>query len=424
MIGAVIGSYRIIRELGVGGMGVVYLAQHTVIGRLAAIKLLLPEYSVSAEMIGRIFNEARMTALIKHPGLVDVYDFGRLPDGRAYLVMEYLEGETLASMIARVRRLPAELAVGIARQIAAAVGAAHGKGIVHRDLKPDNVFIVADEEAALGARARILDFGIAKLAPELTGGGGLHTRTGSILGTPAYMAPEQCRGTGRIDARADVYALGCILFEMLTGRRLFDFEGMGEIIAAHLHTAPDPPSRVEPSVPAWVDAVVLRALAKSPDERIGSMEQLVAALGGRAKTTVPPIVARTREPSAPKVVTTLGRTAGEVVPPRAAGRRVWVFMAAALVMIGGIVVAWRSADEPKPAAAPVSTIVPDAAPPLNVPLPLPPPVNVPLPDAGPIAVVAPDAGTVVDSAAKPPPPPKKKPPPPPKKRRDTMDPFQ
>src|SRR5262249_39008177 len=175
MSGKLSGRYRSLREPGIGGMGVVYLAQHAIIGRLAAIKLLLPKYSVSQEMIGRIFNEARMTALIKHPGLVDVYDFGRLPDGRAYLVMEYLEGETLASMIARVRRRAAELAVGIARQIAAAVGAAHGKGIVHRDLKPDNVFIVADEEAALGARARILDFGIAKLAPELTGGGKLHT---------------------------------------------------------------------------------------------------------------------------------------------------------------------------------------------------------------------------------------------------------
>jgi eukaryotic-like serine/threonine-protein kinase len=424
MLGQVVGSYQIVRELGVGGMGIVYLAQHVVIGRLAAIKLLRPELSVNAEMVARIFNEARMTALIKHPGLVDVYDFGRLPDGRAYLVMEYLEGETLASMIARQRRLPVELAVGIARQIAAAVGAAHQKGIVHRDLKPDNVFIVADEEAALGLRARILDFGIAKLAPELTGGG-LHTRTGSLLGTPTYMAPEQCRGTGKVDSRADIYALGCILFEMVTGRRLFDYEGMGEILAAHLHTAPDRPSSVERSVPAWLDAVILKALAKSPGDRYGSMDQLAAALGARAKATTPPIVAR--EPSTPPVVTTFSRTAGEMVPPPSASRRAWVWMlAGAVVLAGGAgaLLALRTQDEPKPVAAPPAptpVVTPDGAPVT---------VTVTVADAAtatatPTATVTvPDAAPSPAERAVPPPPKKKATPPPPKKRKDTMDPFQ
>src|SRR5215470_3429247 len=294
-------------------MGAGYLGQHVVIGRLAAIKVLLPELSVNPEMVARIFNEARMTALIKHPGLVDIYDFGQLPDGRAYMIMEYLEGETLASLIARQRRLPIEIALGVARQVAAAVGAAHAKGIVHRDLKPDNVFIVPDEEAALGVRARILDFGIAKLAPELVAdSGGLRTRTGSILGTPVYMSPEQCRGTGHVDARSDIYALGCILFEMVTGRRLFAYEGMGEILGAHLHTAPDRPSAVEPSLPPWLDAVILRTLAKSPDERFQSMEDLAAVLSGRIKPAAPPIVRR--DSTTPTTVSTLSRTAAEVVP--------------------------------------------------------------------------------------------------------------
>ena len=164
MLTEVIGSYRVLRQLGAGGMGVVYLAQHTVIGRHAAIKLLLPQYSADPEIVGRFFNEARSAALIRHPGLVDVYDFGRLPDGSAYLVMEYLTGETLASMLARHGRLPEEIALALARQIAAAVGAAHHKGIVHRDLKPDNIFVVQDEEVPVGVRARILDFGIAKLS--------------------------------------------------------------------------------------------------------------------------------------------------------------------------------------------------------------------------------------------------------------------
>jgi serine/threonine protein kinase len=200
MLSEVIGSYRVLRQLGAGGMGVVYLAQHTVIGRHAAIKLLLPQYSADPEIVGRFFNEARTAALIRHPGLVDVYDFGRLPDGSAYLVMEYLTGETLASMLARHGRLPEELALALARQIAGAVGAAHHKGIVHRDLKPDNIFVVQDEEVPVGMRARILDFGIAKLSVELAEHG-VKTRTGSFIGTPVYMSPEQCRGARTVDGR-------------------------------------------------------------------------------------------------------------------------------------------------------------------------------------------------------------------------------
>src|SRR5262249_28912478 len=145
-----IGSYRIVRQLGAGGMGVVYLGQHEVIGRLAAIKVLHAHLGASEDAVARFFNEARLTALIGHPGLVDVHDFGRLPDGSAYLVMEYLQGETLDAMLARSGRLPASLAVVLARQIAGAVGAAHEKGIVHRDLKPGNVFVVADPEVAAG----------------------------------------------------------------------------------------------------------------------------------------------------------------------------------------------------------------------------------------------------------------------------------
>src|SRR5262249_60681799 len=155
MLGETIGSYTILRELGGGGMGTVYLGRHQAIGRLAAIKLLLPELSANEEMVGRMFNEARLAALIRHPGLVDVYDFGRLPSGSAYIVMEYLEGETLTAVLARSRRLQPELALPIATQIAAAVGAAHRKGIVHRDLKPDNIFIAADELGGVRWRARV-----------------------------------------------------------------------------------------------------------------------------------------------------------------------------------------------------------------------------------------------------------------------------
>src|SRR5262249_53623280 len=150
-----IGPYRILRELGSGGMGVVYLGQHQVIGRLAAIKLLLAEFSSQEEVVARFFNEARMAALLQHPGLVDVYDFGRLPDGRAFIVMEYLEGQTLAALLKR-GKLGVDLAAGLGRQIAGAVGAAHAKGIVHRDLKPDNIFVVRDDDVDIGVRARVL----------------------------------------------------------------------------------------------------------------------------------------------------------------------------------------------------------------------------------------------------------------------------
>src|SRR5262249_37241077 len=237
-------------------------------------------------VVARFFNEARLAALLQHPGLVDVYDFGRLTDGRAYIVMEYLEGQTLAALLRQRGKLGSELAVGLTRQIAGAVGVAHAKGIVHRDLKPDNIFIVRDDDIELGVRARILDFGIAKLAPGPAGGAS-HTRTGSLLGTPVYMAPEQCRGAGAVDWRADIYSLGCILSEILTGRRVFVHEGVGEIIAAHL-TAPPPKPSAFASLPGWLDAVVVKALAKTPAARWQSMDELATALGRKRKSTVQP----------------------------------------------------------------------------------------------------------------------------------------
>jgi eukaryotic-like serine/threonine-protein kinase len=387
MIGGSIGSYQILRELGAGGMGTVYLAQHQVIGRLAAIKLLLPALSMNEEMVARMFNEARATALIRHPGLVDVYDFGRLADGRAFIVMEYLDGESLAARLAR-GRLPAELACVLARQVAAAVGAAHATGIVHRDLKPDNIYIVADDEIDAGVRARVLDFGIAKLSDVLAGGGH-HTRTGSLLGTPAYMSPEQCRGAGAVDARTDVYSLGCILFEMLTGRRPFAFEGLGEIIVAHLHEPPPVASRIEPSVPAWLDPVLARLLAKDPAARYPSMEEVALALGGRTRG----------RPSLPSggigvarvpVPTTLGQTAGQRGAPSIVARRPRLsalVVAGVLGMAGAVAALALRGREDAPPAAAARPEPPAPAP--SRPPPPPPPVVEPRPAAPPPAVAPP-----------------------------------
>jgi serine/threonine-protein kinase len=376
-IGQVIGSYRLVRELGVGGMGAVYQAEHVVIGRQAALKILHAELSGSPEMVTRIFNEARAAALIRHPGLVDVYDFGRLPDGRAFLVMELLEGETLSDLLGRGRP-PLELALSVARQLAAAVGAAHERGIVHRDLKPDNVFIVRDDAVEQGVRARVLDFGIAKLAPGLAGGA-LHTRTGSIMGTPVYMSPEQCRGAGDVDWRCDVYALGCILFEMVAGRRVFEHEGIGELLGAHLHSAPPSASAVAPGTPRWLDAVIRKALAKEPGERWQSMVELGAALGGRRRATGVPGAQGERR--VPRLLSTFSRGSGEVVHGGTGrtGRR-WLATAGGLLALAVVAALWRGQHRgPTPASAPRPAVV-------AVPVPLAPrvvaPAGVPTAAAG------------------------------------------
>jgi len=279
MIGETVGNYRILSKLGAGGMGVVYLAEHQLIGRKAAIKVLLPEMSLNQEMVGRFFNEARSTASIKHIGLVDIFDFGHHTNGCAYIAMEFLEGESLAELLKREPRPPIELSCAVVRQVATAVGAAHGKGIVHRDLKPDNIFLVSDEEAATGMRAKVLDFGIAKLAGDAHGGS--KTRTGSLMGTPLYMSPEQCRGAGAVDWRSDIYSLGCILYEMVLGRPPFVREGMGEVMGAHMYETPPRPLELDPSLPPWLDGVIMRTLAKNPAERQQSMDELAQELGGR-----------------------------------------------------------------------------------------------------------------------------------------------
>jgi serine/threonine-protein kinase len=278
VIGATLGNYRITARLGEGGMGVVYVAEHALIGRKAAVKVLLPEYSHNQEIVSRFFNEARSTALIKHPGLVDIFDFGYDAQGSAYIVMEYLEGESLASYLRRVGPAGVAAVCGVGRQMAAAVGAAHERGIVHRDLKPDNVFCVPDRESPAGVRVKILDFGIAKLITEGGMGASLKTRTGAVMGTPVYMSPEQCRGAGQVDARSDIYSLGCILYEMICGRPPFVREGVGEIIAAQIFEQPLAPHVLEASVPPALERVILRALAKAPGERQQTMEQLKAEL--------------------------------------------------------------------------------------------------------------------------------------------------
>ena len=219
--------------------GVVYLAQHRTIARRAAIKVLAPELSKDRDVVKRFFLEALATSLIQHPGIVEVYDYDVEASGRAYIVMEYLEGETLAACLERTRTLSWQTACAIAQRIASAVGAAHGHGVVHRDLKPGNVFVsrvVASSNVA-ERRIKVLDFGLAKLLADDRGNEPI-TRAGMLLGTPMYISPEQCTSSDQVTPSADIYALGCILYEMLCGKPPFEREGIRAILGrAHVRAA-------------------------------------------------------------------------------------------------------------------------------------------------------------------------------------------
>jgi tRNA A-37 threonylcarbamoyl transferase component Bud32 len=272
MIGTNVGAYRITGLLGEGGMGSVWNATHSMMGRDAVIKFLKPELSHHEEMVRRFFNEARAAASIEDPGIVNVFDVGKLSDGRAFIVMERLRGQSLAERL-RQRRLGVEEAALLLRLLARSLGAAHANGIVHRDLKPDNIFLVADRDIPGGERTKILDFGIAKLA----GGATMATRAGSIFGTPAYMAPEQCSDSAAVDHRADLYALGCIGYEMLAGTPPFGLGGL-EILASQLRDEPAPLSSKVAGVPRGFEAVIHRLLAKDPNQRYPSCVELAAAI--------------------------------------------------------------------------------------------------------------------------------------------------
>src|SRR6185503_1241843 len=241
--GAEVGAYRVVHQIGRGGMGAVWLAEHIALGRRAALKVLHPEFSQRPDIVNRFFNEARAAAMTADPGIVQIFDFGQHVDGRSYIVMELLDGEALDRRLDRVGALEPRDALRIMRQVAITLGAAHALGIVHRDLKPENIYLARDPEVSGGERAKVLDFGIAKLAADPVGA---MTRTLEILGTPTFMSPEQCRSAGNVDQRSDIYALGCVLFTMITGRPPFLAGCAGEVIAMHLCEAPPAPSQLRP----------------------------------------------------------------------------------------------------------------------------------------------------------------------------------
>lgn len=366
MLGETLGNFRIVKKMSEGGMGRVYLAQHTSMDRRAVVKVLRTHLVEDDGMVQRFLNEANATATIDHPGIVYVMDVGRHGgSGSPYILMEHLEGETLRERLRRERVLAPDIAASIVRQIADALAAAHDKGIVHRDLKPSNIFLVPDSAVDGSERIKILDFGIAKLLGE--GKSDVVTHSDVLMGTPLYMSPEQCDGARTVDHRADLYALGCILFELMCGRPPFADEGSGMILAAHLMREPPAPRSLAPSMPRGLEAVILRLLAKQPDERYPGARELVAALDAldtldglaipvrrtsvRMAVSLPPIAELYENRDGAGSPTTLLATTGERIQPVVHDgmerRRRWpILLGMAMAIVGAaVVLPWLGGGE-------------------------------------------------------------------------------
>ena len=388
-------------------MGAVYLAEHPLLGRKAAVKVLKPELAANTELVQRFLNEARAANAIHHPNIIDIIDVGLLPEGVPYMMMEFLEGESLSTRLRRLRRLTVSEALKYARQTASALAAAHAVSIVHRDLKPDNLFVVPDAQNPGQERIKVLDFGIAKLRPEFAPGTP-RTGVGALMGTPAYMSPEQCMGkTTEIDHRADIYALGIILHEMLCGQPPFVGQSFGELFLQHITVAPKPLRSIRPDVPAQLEAVVLKALEKDYKDRIQTMEEFLSLLaqapsGSTLMGEEQPMARPTRgsaalgATSSRSVLSSIGdlspttlssaagqvRTASQDTPARRGGRQValvGVGVLALCALVAGVAVKlWgRSAapgsdGQPAEKGAAVQPLPPPTAPP---PVPVPPPAE-------------------------------------------------
>jgi serine/threonine-protein kinase len=304
------GRYRIQRKLGAGGMADVYLAEDQELGRRVAIKILNSRHGNDDQFIERFRREAKNAAALNHPNIVSIYDRGEAED-TYYIAMEFLDGRTLKELIVSRGAAPINVAIEYARQILSALRFAHRHGIVHRDIKPHNVLVDGE------GRVKVTDFGIARA------GTSQMTETGSIVGTAQYLSPEQARG-GEVDPRSDLYSLGVVLYELLTGKTPFDGETPVEIAMKHLSNAPQPPSKLRPDVPPELDMVVLRALAKDPDERYKSADQMEADLERVARgasvsaATVDTATQVLRRPAAAVVAAEAATAATMIAAPPAA----------------------------------------------------------------------------------------------------------
>ena len=345
LVGGVVDRrYEVLEILGEGGMGRVYRVRHAHLGRTFAMKMLRPELARDADLAARFIREAKATASVKHPNVVQITDFGRLPDGTPYFVMELLVGRTLAQVLKASGPLPVTRAVAIVEKVAGGLAAAHAAGVVHRDLKPDNVFFVGDSDADL----RVVDFGAAKIV-----GSDHVTRAGMVFGTPHYMSPEQAGGQP-VDHRADVYSLGVIMYEMLSGRVPFEADTYMGVLTQHMFVPPTVPSElVAPGTTLGpLEGITLTCLEKAPEDRFASMDELVRAL--RQVGTLAPAVA-------PRIDARIG--SGDWALPRRRPGPWWAVAVAAALAAGALALwlrsqALRSRSEPGPTPQRVSAEAP------------------------------------------------------------------
>lgn len=295
LTGTVLGRYRLLRRLGAGGMGSVYLAQHELIDRRVALKVLHAALARRPDARKRFLREARAASKVHHPGVVEIHDVAFAGD-HVFFVMELLAGRDLAARLVASKRLPWPVAFPIVHQVAQALAAAHAAGVVHRDIKPSNCFLVAEPDGS--ERVKVVDFGIAKLATEDGAATDRLTATGEVFGTLGYMAPEMAQGAGD-DPRSDVYALGVMTFELLTGRLPFEGPALA-VVSQHLTKPPPSPRTIDASIPPAVERLVLRALAKHPDDRFPSMRHFIAALEAAAPADAPHLAPAPQPSLAPK----------------------------------------------------------------------------------------------------------------------------
>ncbi len=328
LIGRMVGKYRIVEFLGEGGMAQVFVGEDTALARRVAIKVILREHCRNQHLVDRFMNEARALGRISHPGVVDVIDVARLDDGRVCLIMEYLDGQDLFAFQRQHGRLSFSQALPIMLQLADTLGAAHDQKIVHRDLKPENIFVIRD--VTTGLRTKVLDFGIAKL---VEGAGSVATATKTQMGTAAYMPPEQFQSSRSVDHRSDIYALGCVFFEMLGGRPPFVARTLIEHMRMHAYEPPPRLSAVVPEVPPGLDELLLRMLAKDREQRFGSMAEVRAAL--EAVRDGRPLPAPTASAAAPAsgMMTPKPLTCRPGISPAMAPGGRWALVAALIAVV-------------------------------------------------------------------------------------------
>jgi serine/threonine-protein kinase len=396
------GKYRILGKLGQGGMATVYKALHVGFDEVCALKVINPELASDLSFVKRFGQEAALTRKLQHPNAVRVEDIDQADDGRPFMVMEFIEGESLKDVIQHQAPLPVPRACRIAKQVAAALDAAHRLGMIHRDIKPGNILLTRPATGAGEELAKVLDFGIAKMQEaHLAAGAATLTRTGTSIGTPAYMSPEQAMGkTGEgLDGRADLYSLGVVMYEMLTGDLPIKGESEVQMLIGQINAAPQPIRTLRPELPEGIDAIVMRCLEKDPARRPASGAALIALIDaferGVAVGAAPDEMPTVATPRPAPVETPI------VVPARGASR--WVgaavllaFVVIAIAVAGGIL---HFGARRKHVAGPSTAAVPPAA--SSRPLSEAAPPQPPAP-AMPAPQVAPPAPTAARPAVPPP----------------------